>query len=482
MWFHLPGLQKPYHSMLSRLVAPLKSLVARTMSTASDFCRVAALQVTCTDDKAANLALCSSLVEEAASGGARVIFLPEAFDYIAGSRQQTLSLAEPRDGPTVAAYRALAARLGVWLSLGGLHEATESSRVRNSHLLVSPAGQLAASYSKTHLFDVSVPGGETLHESAYVVPGDSLTAPFSTPAGRLGLLICYDLRFSEPSQLLRQAGAELLTFPSAFTVATGRAHWELLLRARAVETQCYVVAAAQVGRHNEKRSSYGHAMIVDPWGRVLADADERANCVVFADVSAAELTRVRAGMPVATQRRVDLYPALHPVPLPPQRDSAAFNSATAVYPTADEKFKFGQVTIDGDMVFYCTELSYAFVNKKCVVPGHVLVAPRRDRLRLPELTPAEVADLFQVAQLAQRLMEKVHQADSATVCVQDGPAAGQTIKHVHVHVLPRKPDDFAFNDDVYDALANHDKGAPQWREADDMRRECAMLREELLRL
>ncbi|XP_043227104.1 deaminated glutathione amidase, chloroplastic/cytosolic-like [Amphibalanus amphitrite] len=468
--------------MLSRLVAPLRSLVARSMTTFSDTCRVAALQVTCTDDKAANLALCSSLVEEAAAGGARVVFLPEACDYIAASRQQVVALAEPRDGPTVAAYRALAARLGVWLSVGGLHEATEQSRVRNTHLLVSPAGQLAASYSKTHLFDVSVPGGESVRESDYVRPGESLTAPVPTPAGRLAMLICYDLRFPEVSQLLRHQGAEILTYPSAFTVATGRAHWELVLRARAVETQCYVVAAAQVGRHNEKRASYGHAMIVDPWGRVLADAGERANCVVYADVSAAELARVRVGMPVATQRRVDLYPELNPVPLPPLADSAAINSAAAVFPGDKEKFKFGQVTIDGDMVIYRSKLSYAFVNKKCVVPGHVLVVPLSDRLRLVDLTPAEVADLFQVSQLVQRLVEKVHQATSATVCVQDGPAAGQTIRHVHVHVMPRKPGDFAFNDDVYDALSNHDKGAPQWREEAEMREECVMLREELLRL
>ncbi|KAF0303271.1 Nitrilase and fragile histidine triad fusion protein NitFhit [Amphibalanus amphitrite] len=404
------------------------------MTTSSDTCRVAALQVTCTDDKAANLALCSSLVEEAAAGGARVVFLPEACDYIAASRQQVVALAEPRDGPTVTAYRALAARLGVWLSVGGLHEATEKSRVRNTHLLVSPAGQLAASYSKTHLFDVSVPGGESVRESDYVRPGESLTAPVPTPAGRLGMLICYDLRFPE------------------------------------------------VGRHNEKRASYGHAMIVDPWGRVLADAGERANCVVYADVSAAELARVRDGMPVATQRRVDLYPELNPVPLPPLADSAAINSAAAVFPGDNEKFKFGQVTIDGDMVIYRSKLSYAFVNKKCVVPGHVLVVPLSDRLRLVDLTPAEVADLFQVSQLVQRLVEKVHQATSATVCVQDGPAAGQTIRHVHVHVMPRKPGDFAFNDDVYDALSNHDKGAPQWREEAEMREECVMLREELLRL
>ena len=453
------------------------------MNTAFETCRVAALQVTCTEDKAANLSLCSSLVEEAAGGGARVVFLPEACDYVAASRQRSMALAERRDGATVSAYRALAARLGVWLSIGGVHEATEQGgRLRNTHLLVSPAGQLAASYSKAHLFDVAVPGGETLRESDYVQPGGALTAPAATPAGRLGMLVCYDLRFPEASQLLRNQGAEVLAYPSVFTVATGRAHWELLLRARAVETQCYVVAAAQVGRHNEKRASYGHAMIVDPWGRVLADAGERPNCVVFADVSAAEVARVRDGMPVSTHRRVDLYPELNPVPLPPTPDPTALNGAATVFPGDDEKFKFGQVTIDGDTVFYRTRLSYAFVNKKCVVPGHVLVAPRSERLRLSDLTAAEVADLFQVAQLSQRLVERVHQATSATVCVQDGPAAGQTIRHVHVHVMPRKPDDFAFSDQVYEELANHDKGAPQWREAEDMRRECALLREELLRL
>ncbi|XP_037092902.1 nitrilase and fragile histidine triad fusion protein NitFhit-like [Pollicipes pollicipes] len=468
--------------MLTRLLAPLRTIAVRPMATASDACRVAALQVTCTADKAANLQLCSRLVEEAAGGGARLVFLPEACDFIGESREQTLALAEPRDGTTVVAYQDLARRLGVWLSLGGVHERTAAGRCLNTHLLVSADGEIAASYSKAHLFDVDVVGTAPLRESQYVAPGGALEAPAPTPAGRLALLICYDLRFAEHSQLMRRQGAELLSYPSVFTKATGHAHWEPLLRARAIETQCHVVAAAQVGQHNVRRSSYGHALIVDPWGRVLADAGEKANCVVYGDISAAEVARVRAAMPVVSHRRNDLYPDLVPVPRLPTEAASAIFSATTVFPGSEEKFRFGQVTIDGDMVVYRTELSYAFVNKKCVVPGHMLVSPQRDVPRLGQLTPAEVADLFQVSQLVQRLVEHVHEASSATICVQDGPAAGQTIQHVHVHVLPRKPGDFAFNDEVYGALADHDKGQPQWRDAHEMRRECRVLRAELLRM
>lgn len=470
--------------MFGRLAANFLCLSRRLMATngtSSPVCRVAALQVTCTADKAVNLAVCSSLVEEAAAGGARVIFLPEACDYIASGREQTRALAEPREGSTVTAYGALARRCNVWLSLGGVHE-IDGERYLNTQLMLSPEGSVASRYSKTHLFDAAVPGAAPLRESEVVTPGRQLSAPVSTPAGRVGMLICYDLRFPEPSQLLRRAGADILTYPSAFTVPTGRAHWEALLRARAIETQCYVVAAAQVGKHNEKRSSYGHTMIVDPWGRVLADAGEKPNCVVYADIDGGETERVRAAMPVASHRRTDLYSEMVPVPLVPGECGSSLFDVTNTFPNAGEKFPFGQVTIDGDMVIYRTDLSYAFVNKKCVVPGHVLVSPRRDVVRMHQLTPAEVADLFQVSQLLQRLMERVHDASSSTVCVQDGPDAGQTIRHLHVHVLPRKPGDFAFNDKVYEALSSHDKGAPEWREDDEMREECAMLRRELLRL
>ena len=196
----------------------------------------------------------------------------------------------------------------MWLGLGGVHTVVENvpEKTSNTHLVISSSGDIVATYNKTHLFDVNIPGAVSLCESAYVRPGTSLAAPVSTPLGSLGLGVCYDLRFAEQCQELAAAGAEILTFPSAFTVNTGMAHWEPLLRARAMETQCYVVAAAQTGRHNDKRSSYGHSMIVDPWGVVTAQCGEGVG-VATANIDLSYLARVRSNMPVQSHRRPDLY-------------------------------------------------------------------------------------------------------------------------------------------------------------------------------
>ena len=267
----------------------------------------AVAQMTVTADVAANLAQAAGLVERAKAAGAAMVFLPEAADFIGETREQTAALAEPLGGPTVAAFRELAKRHEVWLSLGGLHIREEQEdRVSNMHLVVDSQGEVAATYCKAHLFDATVPGKFDLQESRYVAAGAALTPPLASPLGRLGLGVCYDLRFAEHSQALAAAGAELLTFPSAFTVTTGEAHWEVLLRARAIESQAYVVAAAQTGQHNAKRSSYGHSLIVDPWGEVVARAGEGVG-IALAPIDLERLATVRTNMPVQRQRRPDLY-------------------------------------------------------------------------------------------------------------------------------------------------------------------------------
>lgn len=235
-----------------------------------------------------------------------MVFLPEAADYIAESREESAALAQGRGGSTVAALGALASRCGVWLSVGGLHLRGEGGRSTNTHLVIDREGVVVASYDKAHLFDVCIPGKVSLRESDYVEPGTCLPPPVATPMGLLGLGVCYDLRFPEHSLALRRAGAQVLTFPSAFTPTTGQAHWETLLRARAIETQSYVVAAAQVGRHNSKRSSYGHAMVVDPWGAVVAQCGEGVG-LALARVDLEYLARIRGEMPVMEQRRPELY-------------------------------------------------------------------------------------------------------------------------------------------------------------------------------
>ncbi|KAF9210509.1 Nitrilase [Podila verticillata] len=181
-------------------------------------------------------------------------------------------------------------------------------KLYNTHVLINHHGDIVSSYRKIHLFDVNIANGPILMESNNTVSGTQLVAPVPTPAGRVGLGICYDLRFPEMALALRKQGAEMLTYPSAFTVKTGEAHWEVLLRSRAIETQSYVVAAAQAGKHSDKRASYGHSMIVDPWGKVLAECDGHSEGIAVAFVDLASLTRIRAEMPVLEHRRYDIFP------------------------------------------------------------------------------------------------------------------------------------------------------------------------------
>ncbi|XP_028330115.1 deaminated glutathione amidase [Gouania willdenowi] len=268
----------------------------------------AVCQVTSTPDKAANLSSCAELVEEAVQRGASMVFLPEGFDYIGSTRDQTLSLSESLQGPTLSSYRDMARKLRVWLSLGGFHERgpdwETDRRIYNSHVIINDKGDMVSVYRKSHLFDVELPEkGVSLKESSFTVPGPGIVSPVQTPIGKVGLGICYDLRFPDLSAALQRHGAEILTFPSAFTVATGAAHWEVLLRARAIETQCFVVAAAQVGQHHERRASFGHSLAVDPWGEVLGDGGGERPGLLLVEVDLGKVSRTRRSMPVEQHRR-----------------------------------------------------------------------------------------------------------------------------------------------------------------------------------
>ncbi|XP_069463286.1 deaminated glutathione amidase isoform X2 [Ambystoma mexicanum] len=271
---------------------------------------VAVCQMTSTPDKEGNFITCSQLIREAAFRGASMVFLPEAFDYIGRSTEETLNQSETLKGDLIQRYTNLARECRVWLSLGGFHERGSEwetdQRIYNSHLIMDSKGSVVSVYHKTHLFDVELEGRVSLKESKFTIPGSEIPAPVSTPVGKVGLAVCYDLRFPEMSLTQVQKGAEILTFPSAFTLTTGLAHWEVLLRARAIENQCYVIASAQTGSHSERRTSYGHAMVVDPWGSVIAQCQEGTG-VCYAEVNLDYLHRIREEMPVSYHRRTDLY-------------------------------------------------------------------------------------------------------------------------------------------------------------------------------
>ncbi|KAK3908981.1 Nitrilase and fragile histidine triad fusion protein NitFhit, partial [Frankliniella fusca] len=428
---------------------------------------IAVCQMTATDNKRENFEICRELISSAKKFNAQVVFFPEACDYVAKNKAQTIEMAEDLSGPTLSAFKELAKEHNVWLSLGGVHIKVDEKTVRNAHILVNSDGELAADYSKLHLFDVDYKEGNVhLKESSYCKPGTKILPPITTPAGNIGLSICYDLRFPEASLSLRMQGADILTYPSAFTFATGASHWEPLLRARAIETQCYVVAAAQSGMHNEKRMSWGHAMIVDPWGNVIAQCSEGKNLAI-AEIDHKLLQKTRLSMPVLEHRRHDVYPSLKPLSVSqPQEEIESVN------------FQFGQVFVKGSGIFAKTASSMAFTNKKCVVPGHVLVSPLKCVQRMSQLSQEEVADLFLLVYKVAPIVEKAFNGTSSTIVVQDGKDSGQTIEHVHVHILPRRPGDYLNNDDIYRDLAKHDKddSTGRWRTEDEMAAEAQSLR------
>ncbi|XP_074645419.1 deaminated glutathione amidase-like [Tubulanus polymorphus] len=419
----------------------LRSNTFRSMSTK----RIGLVQMTCTSKKEENFEQCEKLIKEAHRKGAEMVFLPECFDYIGESKAQSLTLSEPLNGPLITKYKNLASGLGIWLSLGGFHETgpeSHKNRVWNAHLIIDKHGHLQGRYCKTHLFHVDIPGKVKYSERELVIPGSQIGPIIDTVCGRIGMAICYDVRFPELSLALRQQGAEILTYPSAFTVPTGNAHWEVLLRNRAIENQCYVIAAAQVGKHNSKRSSYGHSMVVDPWGKVIAELPTGVG-VCMAEIDIPFLHRIRQEMPLYTHHRHDLYGHMY-VELFGEID-------------CKETYRFGDHEIKSSQLFFRTSMTMAFVNIKPVVPGHVLIAPLRRATKFTELIANEISDLFTVAQKVQRVIEQIYNTSSCSLVIQDGPDAGQSVNHLHIHILPRKPGDFENNDDLYTTLESHDK-------------------------
>jgi len=270
-------------------------------------------QMRASNDIEGNFHQCSHLIQLASDRSCSLLCLPEAFDFVTeGGAEEAQRLAQPLTGSLMTRYRDLARAHGIWLSLGGFHEKIQEddTHLYNTHVVVDNEGSIQGVYRKLHLFDVAIPNGPVLQESKGTRAGSSMCA-LDSPVGKLGLSVCYDLRFSELYVAYRQhAQADLMLVPSAFTATTGRAHWQPLLRARAIETQCYVAAAAQVGRHNAKRESYGHACIIDPWGEVVASCGEKELGIAVAEVDLNYVDHIRATMPVFSHRRSDLYGAI----------------------------------------------------------------------------------------------------------------------------------------------------------------------------
>lgn len=234
----------------------------------------------------------------------QALFLPEASDYIGGSPDETKSLCTPASqSPFLQGLQEDAKKHRLPISVG-VHEPSDdpnSKRIKNTLLWINEQGEIAHRYQKLHLFDLEIEGGPVMKESTVIEPGNDILPPFDSAVGKIGSMICFDLRFPEIALALKRQKADILLYPSAFTPQTGKAHWLPLLRARAIECESYVIAAAQVGAHNEKRRSYGHSIIIDPWGVVLAElSGEQANEpeVIFAKIDMEKLQKTRKEMPL----------------------------------------------------------------------------------------------------------------------------------------------------------------------------------------
>jgi predicted amidohydrolase len=269
---------------------------------------VAAVQLCSNENVTDNLTRAAAVVKAAAAAGARLVGLPENFAYLGSDKDHKLALAEDTSpdgrGPILEAMRQVARDAGVWLLLGGFPERVPgmTTHIGNASLLLDPQGAVRARYRKIHLFDVDVPGGQRFRESDSIAAGEDVVVA-ETPWGGLGLTICYDLRFPELYRRLTGAGARMIAVPSAFTRETGKDHWHVLLRARAIENQAFVIAPAQYGFHGGKRASYGHALVVDPWGVVLAECGDREG-FALAELDFAQQDAIRRDLPCLTHRRL----------------------------------------------------------------------------------------------------------------------------------------------------------------------------------
>jgi predicted amidohydrolase len=271
--------------------------------------RIALFQMTAGIDPQVNAAALAQAAHEAAEGGAAMLFTPEMSGLLDSNRERaSLHVVPEQANPVLAAMRQAAARDRLWIALGSLAVLREDGRWANRSFLIDANGEIAARYDKIHMFDVELASGEIWRESSAYAPGERVVHA-ETPLGRLGFAICYDVRFPALFEELGQRRCDVIAIPAAFTVPTGGAHWHVLQRARAIEASAFVIAAAQVGRHEDGRSTYGHSLVVDPWGEVLLDMGGTVPGVGFVDLELTGVTDVRKQLPsLANKRKIHTLP------------------------------------------------------------------------------------------------------------------------------------------------------------------------------
>jgi len=265
--------------------------------------RIALFQATTGIDPAVNAVALTDAIEQASAGGAEILFTPEMTGLLDRDSARAARILRSQDEDQVlAAAKEAAARHRIWVNIGSLAVLVDEGKVANRSFVIDREGNVRATYDKLHLFDVDLPTGESWRESNVYSAGAGVTLVNGTPVGKLGLTICYDLRFPGLFAKLAESDADVISVPAAFTVPTGKAHWHVLLRARAIEAGLFVVAAAQVGHHEDGRNTFGHSLVVDPWGEILLDMGEDKG-VGFADIDLKRISDVRSRVPALNHRR-----------------------------------------------------------------------------------------------------------------------------------------------------------------------------------
>ena len=265
--------------------------------------RIALFQSTAGIDPARNARGLTEAIEQASAGGAEMLFTPEMTGLLDRDSSRAAKVLREQDQDQVlAAAQEAAARHRIWVHVGSLAVLVDNGKVANRSFVIDREGSIRATYDKIHLFDVDLPTGESWRESNTYSPGSGVTLVNGTPVGKLGLTICYDLRFPGLFARLAESDADVIAVPAAFTVPTGKAHWHILLRARAIEAGLFVVAAAQVGHHEDGRTTFGHSLVIDPWGEILLDMGEEKG-VGFADIDLKRISDVRSRIPALNHRR-----------------------------------------------------------------------------------------------------------------------------------------------------------------------------------
>ena len=265
--------------------------------------RIALFQATTGIDPAVNAVALTDAIEQASAGGAEILFTPEMTGLLDRDSARAARILRSQDQDQVlAAAKEAAARHRIWVNVGSLAVLVDDGKVANRSFVIDREGNVRATYDKLHLFDVDLPTGESWRESNVYSAGAGVTLVNGTPVGKLGLTICYDLRFPGLFAKLAESDADVISVPAAFTVPTGKAHWHVLLRARAIEAGLFVVAAAQVGHHEDGRNTFGHSLVVDPWGEILLDMGEEKG-VGFADIDLKRISDVRSRVPALNHRR-----------------------------------------------------------------------------------------------------------------------------------------------------------------------------------